>query len=345
MACAPTPGSSVAARSVKATRLRRPKPPPAAKAFKPTIGLSDNDPRVTTGVAPAGAGLDSAPAGTPFDIDADPAVLRIRASNLQSIGDAEASAEARRKQLAIQFGDADLARALGLGDATANAAGGNPFSTLGNLRNTSQERTTDLEHRHLDLLALSGRRQASDRLKLAPSGVAGETGHGIEERVGTEEALRARSLVVELVRLVREADDPEHVVRTALRVGARALLGAHHSLDTAIVERRFAEFEIRIEQDFEKAVGLVAETAEHYLDPDHGTLKGMLDELEKVLGESFDPKLKASVPSRLAGLLSGGAAEIKTGVRDIGRSGQPGEPARAAPQRDEQRVEGAASDR
>ena len=143
----PTPGSSVRPRTVQPTRLRRPKPPPATKPFQPTIGLSDNNPGVATGrAAQPDTGLDSVPAGTPFDIDADPAVLRIRAGNAASIGDAEAQAEARRQRLAIQFGDADLARALGLGDATANAAGGNPFSTLGNLRNTSKERTTDLEN-------------------------------------------------------------------------------------------------------------------------------------------------------------------------------------------------------
>src|SRR5207249_10819031 len=63
-----------------------------------------------------------------------------------------------------------------------------------------------------------------------------------------------------------------------------------------------------------------------YLDPEKGALKAILNELEKNLGDAFDPDSKASVLAKFEGLLTGGTADIKKVVRDLVDPGNPESP-------------------
>ncbi len=130
----------------------------------------------------------------------------------------------------------------------------------------------------------------------------------------------------ELIALVREAADPEQAVGTCLSVGARAVRLMSTTAETAVVETRFAALEHRVEQGLTRAVELIAGTAEQYLDPEHGALKAMLGELEKCLGDAFDPESKASVLAKFEGLLTGGTADMKQVVRDMVDPGNPDSP-------------------
>lgn len=81
--------------------------------------------------APAGA-----PAGVvdPYDTSGDPTLQRILALGQQRKDDAEAEALRLRKQLAIDYGDSELARSLGLDEETIAAAAQNPFSRIAKMR-------------------------------------------------------------------------------------------------------------------------------------------------------------------------------------------------------------------
>lgn len=130
----------------------------------------------------------------------------------------------------------------------------------------------------------------------------------------------------DLVQLIREAEDAEQIARTCLSVGARVLRTTQTTVDAAVVAQRFAELEHRVGQGLEGAVELIAETAEQYLDPEKGALRAMLDELEKSLGDAFDPTSKASVLAKFEGLLTGGTADLKKVVRDMVDPGNPESP-------------------
>jgi hypothetical protein len=130
----------------------------------------------------------------------------------------------------------------------------------------------------------------------------------------------------ELLALVRDAGDPVPVVQTCLAVGARAVGLTGTTTEAAAVETRFAALEHRVEEGVTRAVELIAGTAEQYLDPERGALRGMLDELEKCLGEAFDPESKASVLAKFEGLLTGGTADMKKAVRDMVDPGNPESP-------------------
>ena len=121
----------------------------------------------------------------------------------------------------------------------------------------------------------------------------------------------------DLIQLVQEADEPVQIVTSCITVGARVLRTSQMTVDTTVVETRFAQLEQRVEEGVGKAVELIAETAEKYLDPERGALRGMLDELEKSLGDAFDSKSKASVLAKFEGLLTGGTADMKKVVRDM----------------------------
>jgi hypothetical protein len=130
----------------------------------------------------------------------------------------------------------------------------------------------------------------------------------------------------ELLALVGAASDPAQLVSTCLSVGARLVRLGETTAETAVVEQRFADLEHRVEQGVEKAVGLIAETASRYLDPEKGALKAMLDELGQALDDAFDPESKASVLAKFEGLLTGGTADLKKVVRDLVDPGNPESP-------------------
>jgi hypothetical protein len=125
--------------------------------------------------------------------------------------------------------------------------------------------------------------------------------------------LRRTSLVVhelvetdpEVLRVVREAVDTDgdaaDATRQCLRVGARAVLAAHVSVETHIVEKRFDAMTDRFDEQVEAAVTRISDAAESLLDEQDGALPHALaahrTELDQLLGDTFDPDSKRSVIS------------------------------------------------
>lgn len=130
----------------------------------------------------------------------------------------------------------------------------------------------------------------------------------------------------DLLQLVSESEDPVKTVHEVASVGARVIRMTKTTIDAAVVEKRFGTLEQRVDEGLTKAVELIGETAAAYLDPEKGALKAILNELEKNLGDAFDPDSKASVIAKFEGLLTGGTADIKTVVRDLVDPGNPESP-------------------
>jgi hypothetical protein len=105
----------------------------------PFVGTDPNDPtRVAAAPRPGPLAQAAAPAPVqpppnPYDFSSDPLYQRIMALGEQRTEQANAAALSARTQDVIDYGDPDLARSLGLGDAAATAAARNPFSVLAGL--------------------------------------------------------------------------------------------------------------------------------------------------------------------------------------------------------------------
>jgi hypothetical protein len=121
----------------------------------------------------------------------------------------------------------------------------------------------------------------------------------------------------ELVELIRESDDPERALTTCAVLGARVLRSAQTTVDVSIVDKRFTEFEHRLEQGFGHAVDLVTKLADGYFDPNTGQLREILDGLEKTVDSTFDPKSKASAVGKIEALLASATRDLKRTVRDM----------------------------
>lgn len=109
----------------------------------------------------------------------------------------------------------------------------------------------------------------------------------------------------EVLRVVREAvgqdGDAADATRQCLRVGARAVLAAHVSVETHIVEKRFDAMSDRFDEQVEAAVTRISDVAGSLLDEQGGALPLALaahrSELDQLLGDTFDPDSKRSVIS------------------------------------------------
>lgn len=89
----------------------------------------------------------------------DPMLQKIRALAQQSLSNARSQAVALRKQAAIDTGDEDIARGIGLDDATVAAVAANPFSRRKNFLNDALAAETELEQGlNADNLFYSGHR-------------------------------------------------------------------------------------------------------------------------------------------------------------------------------------------
>ena len=165
------------------------------------------------------------------------------------------------------------------------------------------------------------------------SGVGGcYDGQVIAERISqrvSDDHREEIDLGVYQVTLPRQSDDPVQAVTAATTLGARVVRMTQTTVDAAVVEARFTELEHRVEEGVSRAVEAIATTAEQYLDPDKGTLREMLDEVEKSLGATFDPTSKASVLAKFEALLTGGGGDRDRERRraELGRIGTVG-PAR-----------------
>lgn len=128
-------------------------PPPAAPSYSDP-GSIFAAPTLPTVQAQAPAGTPStyapqtpqapqAPAGFSFDLSTDPILQQMQASAAKQRTEADSSALAQQKQLAIQYGDQGYGSSI---DAnTGQAAAQNPFSVTANLANQYQTGTHNLD--------------------------------------------------------------------------------------------------------------------------------------------------------------------------------------------------------
>ena len=103
----------------------------------------------------------------------------------------------------------------------------------------------------------------------------------------------------EFVAIVAAASDPAEATHQCLRLGARAARAVQVTVDTALIERRFDDMQLRFDRQLTASVEAMSETTRHLLDADNGTLTVTLDRhratLEALLGATFDPHSKRSV--------------------------------------------------
>lgn len=132
-----------------------------------------------------------------------------------------------------------------------------------------------------------------------------------EEVVLADGAVYVRHLVEtdgDVVRVVRDADDPVEAARQCLRIGARAVLAAHVSVETDLVEKRFDAMASRFDARVEEAVGQICEATEGLLGEEDGALAAALathrQELDDLLDATFDPDSKRSVVAVLEHVLA-----------------------------------------
>jgi len=125
----------------------------------------------------------------------------------------------------------------------------------------------------------------------------------------------------EVVNLVVASEDAETAVHRVMQVGARALGLAQTTLDTALVETSFdgmsREFEGRLDQTVEQ----ISKVAQNLLDEESGTLpkalKAFAEELDALLGKTFDPDSKKSVLALFETLLGEAAKRQVDAVRRV----------------------------
>ena len=136
----------------------------------------------------------------------------------------------------------------------------------------------------------------------------------------------------QLFGLVSEAPNKEQAVEQCLGVGARALRGVQTSVDAAVVKTEFAELSGKLDLALEKAILAEARPChpEQFLDPEKGELRKVVDglktELDRSLGETFDPESKKSALAKLEDIFAkatNGQADI---VRDLVDPGNPKSP-------------------
>lgn len=113
----------------------------------PTLGPPTADPRYPPGGGPGGGGGGggNGGGGSTDPYADDPVYQQIVAMQNNNVAQAQASATAARKQLAIELGDPALAMKLGLGQNIADTAQANPFSTLKNLLRGHNSNVTGID--------------------------------------------------------------------------------------------------------------------------------------------------------------------------------------------------------
>lgn len=122
------------------------KPPRAAPAPQPRAPAPPPQPAAQASADPY-----------TFDYDQDPVLQRIQSLGVRGRAGAQAEATEAKKQLAIDYGDADLARQLG-DENTATAAANNPLGVRQQLKHKYDENVTDFEQDLPSSLFYSGYR-------------------------------------------------------------------------------------------------------------------------------------------------------------------------------------------
>jgi hypothetical protein len=137
------------------------------------------------------------------------------------------------------------------------------------------------------------------------------------------DAVRFRDFVEtdpDFVRLIFEAESPEAVARTVLRVGAQAIKVAGASLDTDLVSRRFGVMSDTFEAKVDEAVSQITGVTAHLLDAETGALPKVLGdvakEIESLLGATFDENSKSSAITKIEKLMSDAALTLDRSIRN-----------------------------
>ena len=125
----------------------------------------------------------------------------------------------------------------------------------------------------------------------------------------------------DVIRVVKDADDPVEAVHNCLRIGATALRVANTAVDVDLVQRSFDDLAGRLDVQVNDAVDQIRSATECLLDGDTGTLQLALTKfhgsIEDLLGETFDPDSKKSVVSTIESLVAGVVRSAVEGVREI----------------------------
>ena len=125
----------------------------------------------------------------------------------------------------------------------------------------------------------------------------------------------------EVVNLVVASEDAETAVHRVMQVGARALGLAQTTIDTALVETSFHGMSREFEGRLEQTVAQIGKVTQNLLDEESGTLpkalKGFAEQLDALLGKTFDPDSKKSVLALFETLLGEAAKSQVDAVRRV----------------------------
>jgi hypothetical protein len=124
-----------------------------------------------------------------------------------------------------------------------------------------------------------------------------------------------------VVSLVAESENEEAVVLDCLGVGARALRATGVTQDSAIVEHAFQDMKAAFDRDVEAAAERIVAAAEGLLDEEDGslhlTLNGWREELDRHLGEAFNPDSRKSIIGKFEELLERARRDHVEAVRMV----------------------------
>jgi hypothetical protein len=125
----------------------------------------------------------------------------------------------------------------------------------------------------------------------------------------------------EVIAFVRDSDDGELAVHRCLEMGARVLRLAGATLDTQLVEHRFAELTVSLERSVDALASRVDDSARELLDEENGELSGALTawlvNVQELLGATFDETSKRSAIAKLENVLEKARADQVSSVRRL----------------------------
>jgi hypothetical protein len=102
-----------------------------------------------------------------------------------------------------------------------------------------------------------------------------------------------------VVALAKEADDVDALVHDLLAVGGRAMTAAQTTTDVAVVEKAFGDMTTTFTNELGRFGGQLEKKTTELLDDENGALPRSLEQfknqLEELLGDTFDPDSKQSV--------------------------------------------------
>ena len=124
-----------------------------------------------------------------------------------------------------------------------------------------------------------------------------------------------------VVAFVDAAEDPETAVHQIMQIGARSLAFTATSVDTAVVANAFDGMARQFDGTLEETVKHIGGITEALLDDDAGALpkamKAFTTELDRLLGDAFDPDSKKSIVGMFERLWSDASRAQVEAVRRV----------------------------